>query len=351
MEQRAAEASRSLLFSILTSLPQPVVVVDDSGRAIVTNISYDTLLAGAQLEPRLRDASGQPIPPRESPLARAARGDSFTMEVLLTTQGGETRRFEAIGRPVLPGEGESARGVVVLHDVTDRTLVLLGQEFVSLATHELRTPLTAAGAYIELLHSMLSSQFPNEQLAHLAGQALTAVRRLGDRITDLADVQSVQSGKLRLDAQRVDLTSLVGQVVEVAQMLARGQKIALESAPGPQMADVDPRRIEQVVTNLLTNAITYAPDTERIDVRLRQSGHRVEIQVEDYGPGIPAVDLQTLFSRFFPVARSTPTSHHGLGLGLYLAKEIVDAHGGTISVDSIEGKGATFTVTLPLVEE
>jgi signal transduction histidine kinase len=133
-------------------------------------------------------------------------------------------------------------------------------------------------------------------------------------------------------------------------MLARGQRIVLESAPEPLVADVDPRRIEQVLTNLLTNAITYAPDTDQIDVRLLRSGNRAEIQVEDYGPGIPAVDLPKIFSRFFQVERSTQPTHQGLGLGLYLAKEIVGAHGGTISVDSTESKGTTFTLTLPLAE-
>jgi signal transduction histidine kinase len=99
---------------------------------------------------------------------------------------------------------------------------------------------------------------------------------------------------------------------------------------------------------LLSNAVSYAPDTQRIDVRLRRVRGQAELQVQDYGPGIPPADQEHLFSRFFQVERTDRPSSSGLGLGLYISREIVAAHGGTIDVASGEGQGTTFTVRLPL---
>jgi two-component system, chemotaxis family, CheB/CheR fusion protein len=113
----------------------------------------------------------------------------------------------------------------------------------------------------------------------------------------------------------------------------------------------DAGRLEQVLLNLLTNAIDHAPGGEQIDVRLRRVSDRAEIKVQDYGPGIPEAEVPNLFSRFYQVARSDTPAQGGLGLGLFIVHELVLAHGGTVAVNSVEGQGSTFTVRLPLIEE
>ncbi|HZC77516.1 MAG TPA: ATP-binding protein, partial [Ktedonobacterales bacterium] len=107
---------------------------------------------------------------------------------------------------------------------------------------------------------------------------------------------------------------------------------------------------QQVLLNLLSNAITHAPDSKTIEVRMRRVGNEAEVQVEDHGPGIPAEQLSNVFSRFFQVVGSRTHQHKGLGLGLYIASGIMKAHDGSIDVASVEGKGTTFTLRLPLAE-
>ena len=113
----------------------------------------------------------------------------------------------------------------------------------------------------------------------------------------------------------------------------------------------DADRLQQVLLNLLTNAITYASGSKRIDVRLRRVGNVAELEVQDYGEGIEAEHLPNLFSRFFQVIEDTPSAGQGLGLGLFISHQIVAAHDGTISVESTVGEGTTFTVRLPLLEQ
>jgi signal transduction histidine kinase len=136
--------------------------------------------------------------------------------------------------------------------------------------------------------------------------------------------------------------------------------LVLGSGVGPLLVNGDAARLEQAVLNLLTNAITYAPGSARIDVRLfRVDGtsvdgaatSMVEICVQDYGKGIAAKDLPEVFTRFYQVTLGNPLPAQGLGLGLYITRQIVEAHGGTISVESTEGNGATFIIKLPLLEQ
>ena len=132
------------------------------------------------------------------------------------------------------------------------------------------------------------------------------------------------------------------------QFLADGQAIRLDAATDPIRVCGDAGRLEQVLLNLLTNAIHYAPGTDPVDVRLRRTGGEAEIQVQDYGPGIAAEDLPNLFTRFYQVARSHEGTKRGLGLGLYIAQELITAHQGRIDVLSAPGEGTTFTVRLPM---
>jgi len=352
IERQASEERRAQLAAILTSLPVGVVVVNRGGHPILTNVVYDEITRSEDLgSVNMRDEEGRPLAANASPLARAAKGETFSMELTVTLpdRGGD-RRFEAYGRPIETMREDGARGVVVFRDISEHILLRAGQEFAGLATHELRSPLSAARAYLELLASIISSDESAEQRGYLLSHALIAVTRLGDRIADLGDVQSVEAGKLRLSMEAIDIVPLLSQSVEVARVMTQGQTIELESEPGPILVRADPHRLEQVLDNLLSNAITYAPDTKTIKVCLRQNGSQVEIDVQDHGPGIRAADLPHVFSRYFQVQRASPRSR-GLGLGLYLAKEIMDAHGGTISVDSVEGEGTTFTIRLDVAKQ
>lgn len=241
--------------------------------------------------------------------------------------------------------------VLVIRDITERSLHQLQDAFLALASHELRTPLTPLQSYLELIARTLGRKDPADpdiaRTLRYAGIAGGQVRRLGRLVDDLLDVARLQTGKLTLRRAPVRVDELAGRAIEIAQTLAAGQAIALDASGLPLTVDADAERLEQVLLNLLTNAITHAPGTERIDVCVRREGGEAIIEVRDNGPGIAAAELPHVFSRFYQT-RQRREGGGGLGLGLFIAREIVVAHGGAIAVDSIKGQGATFTVRLPL---
>jgi two-component system CheB/CheR fusion protein len=175
-------------------------------------------------------------------------------------------------------------------------------------------------------------------------------RRLESHIQELLDATRIQFGQLSLELTPLDMRSLVQQVADQTQPLASTQVIHTTLPESPVIVAGDAHRLEQVLVNLLTNAITYAPETERIDLRLATRDGAALITVEDAGPGIPADDLPHIFDRFFhsDSGQSSPGTLSGLGLGLYISREIVSGHGGTIVAQSTLGEGTTFEIRLPL---
>jgi signal transduction histidine kinase len=148
----------------------------------------------------------------------------------------------------------------------------------------------------------------------------------------------------------VDLVPLVQSTVAVVRLGTQGPVLVLDAPDRRLLVEGDATRLEQVLVNLLNNAIQYAPHSERIDVRLREEENAAELQVQDYGPGIRPADLPHVFTRFYQVTRSELYKGRGLGLGLYITKELVTLHGGTIAVESHEGAGTLFIIRLPLME-
>ncbi|MDQ3870455.1 MAG: ATP-binding protein [Chloroflexota bacterium] len=342
-QRRSSEDERARLEAILTGIADAVLVVDRERGRVLANEAYERIF-GAR-ESTLEDENGEALPPDGTPEWRAARGESFSMNFQLTAGDGTRRWFEARGGPIQDGDQDGGRaGVVVIRDISERSLRQLQEDFMALASHELRTPLTAVQGYLQLLTRRQEIR-QNDVLAKYAQTALSETRRLAQLIDELTDVTRLQTGKLKLDVEPVDLDDLVSRVVDVAQSLTRQSILVTRTArvtvPG------DAARLEQVVLNLVTNAIVHAPESERIELRLRESDGYAELQVRDWGPGIPGEDLPHLFSRLYQVARKGRRSKRGLGLGLFISKEIVAAHGGDIAVDSVEGEGAVFTVRLP----
>jgi two-component system CheB/CheR fusion protein len=239
--------------------------------------------------------------------------------------------------------------VVAIRDITERSLHRLQDEFLSLASHELRTPLTPLQGTLQLLLKQMQDLPADTPQRRYAERALAQVKQLGRLVSDLLDVTRLQSGKYTLNLEPVRLDTLLPQIIETAQTQTSTQTIRFEDDDGPLTVSGDAGRLEQVIVNLLNNAMTYAPQSKQIDVRLHRVGQEAEIQVQDYGKGIPEADLPHLFSRFYQAARGDKRSNKGLGLGLYIAHEIIEAHSGQMSVASEVGKGSTFTIRLPLL--
>jgi signal transduction histidine kinase len=221
----------------------------------------------------------------------------------------------------------------------------LKDEFVSSISHELRTPLTSIAGYVELLQE---EEGDPQKLGHLAIVARNSERLLA-LVSDLLFAARLQYGRLELERSPVDLRSLVVQCVDSARPRAQAASVRLElhAEDVPPIAG-EPAKLAQLLDNLVSNAIKFTPSNGHVGVRVTPHAEMIRIEVSDTGIGIPDVERERLFERFFRAQSALERQIQGTGLGLYISKAIVDAHDGRIGVTSTPGEGTTFIVELPV---
>jgi signal transduction histidine kinase len=261
------------------------------------------------------------------------------------------RHLVASDVPLLEDLGRRAGAAVenarLYHEAQEA--VRARDEFLSIASHELRTPLTPLQLHLQSLKRTLAAASPEglsvETLASKVAVAERQEKRLSRLVSELLDISRIRLGKLELRPEEVDLPSVVSDVLAHYRVeLAQAGCTVNVNAPEALRGLWDRARLEQVVTNLLTNAARYGHG-KPIDISLAQDGEAVRLVVRDHGIGIAPEDQQRIFERF---ERASSRNFGGLGLGLYIARQIVEAHGGTIRVSSELGVGSSFTVELPL---
>jgi PAS domain S-box-containing protein len=252
-------------------------------------------------------------------------------------------------------EAERARGTLArqnaeLVQLNERLVELdrLKDEFVALVSHELRTPLTSIRGYLELIREGKGGSITEKQERFLDVMNRNSERLLR-LVSDLLFVAQTQAGQLALDVQSLDLADVARESVEATRPLAAQKAIALTLDAADELKlSADRARLVQLLDNLLSNAIKFTPEGGRVDVTVSaQNGHAV-LEVADTGVGIPPAEHGRLFERFFRASTATARAVPGTGLGLAIAKAIVDAHDGSIAVESDGGGGATFRVELPV---
>jgi len=224
----------------------------------------------------------------------------------------------------------------------------LKDEFIALVSHELRTPLHSIGGFIELLlgDKIRDPATRRDCLIRVAGQT-EHLRRL---VEELLDLSRIEAGRLTMDRMPLSLGPVIEEVVTNLRGLAREKGLTLQvaSLPTLPLVEGDSRRLGEVITNLVHNAIKFTPAAGQVTVAAEVKGGEVVIRVTDTGVGIPPEALPRLFERFHQVG--SPSRHHeGMGIGLYISKGIVEAHGGRIWVKSELGQGSTFYVALPFL--
>lgn len=331
------------LTAILTGIADAVIVVDATGVPLLTSAVYTQWFGET---PCLTDEEGRPLAPAQTPEALATQGAAFTTTFTQTMEGGERRWYEAVGQPV-HSDGAQTWGVVVIRDITERSLRRMQEQFIGLVSHELRTPLSTITAALAALDKHLPEDADGRRYLRMAQPQAMRLARL---IDDLWEVTRIQRGTFTLNLAPVPLAHVVAQTIEIAQSLTPHQTITLTADEGPLLVQGDADRLQQVVLNLLNNAITHAALSPSIRVRLTQvDGAKAELVVEDDGPGISAEQFDHLFTRYTRAPNVRHRQTKGLGLGLFIVHTIVTAHGGTVSVRSHVGEGTTFTVVLPLV--
>lgn len=222
-------------------------------------------------------------------------------------------------------------------------------EFLATMSHELRTPLTAILGWTHLLRT---NTFGEEHIARALEVVERNARAQTKLIDDLLDVSRIITGKLRLDVRPVNLSAVIEAAVDAIQPTAEAKSIRLQSLIDPQAGPIsgDADRLQQIIWNLLSNAVKFTPKAGRVQIRLERINSHVEITVSDTGKGINPAFLPHVFDRFRQADGTTTRAHGGLGLGLSIVRQLVELHGGTVTVESDgEGHGATFTVQLPLM--
>jgi signal transduction histidine kinase/DNA-binding NarL/FixJ family response regulator len=357
------------LESILDLVPSPLLLMESgTGRMKFANRAAHAM-AGGQFPMDipvgdygrsyvLTDEQGELIANDDFPGARAARGEKVRdAEVVWQTPAG---KFSVLidSEEVPAIEGQPSRIILCLRDITHmkkiqvelKRLIGARDEFLSVASHELRTPLTS----IKLQTQMIKRNVAKGDVAALAParmekmveQTDRQVTRLTHLVDDMLDVSRIETGKLDLRAEPVDLVELVKEVVErlSPQIAQSGSPVTFHGAER-MIGHWDRFRIEQVLINLLTNAARYGGGSP-IEIEISSRGETAELSIRDHGKGIAPEDQERIFRRFERAISRSEVS--GLGLGLYIARQIADAHQGSLRVESSLGRGARFIVALPL---
>jgi two-component system CheB/CheR fusion protein len=347
-ERLSSQEERDRIRSILAGLGDAVVAVGHDGEIVMSNAAYARFFGSPTADVECEDAAGLPIPSEDRPRQRAARGERFRMEYAVAQPDGSRRWFEAVAEPLTAGD-RTWGGVMTIRDLSERTMRLSLERLMAAAGHELKTPVAALHGYLQLLERNLSAD-SSDQARIYAARALVQTRQIGELLERLFDVNRIHAGRLALVSAPLDLVEVVRNAADVGGMLPNAPEVRLLPTSGPIMLQGDSVRLEQVFVNLLSNAIEHAPGISTIDVNVSVSGSSAIVEVCDKGPGISADALPLLFKPYARLGKRAK-SGLGLGLGLYLAREIVIAHGGTIKAESTLGEGTAIIVRLPLGQQ
>lgn len=338
------------LTSILRSMSDGVISVNAHGKIILSNPPAEKFL-NLYRDPQNPKRSKN-LPPMLQEVFHYVLQDEAEQMGDIEDQG---RTWQLIMAPLYARE--QVRGAVaVMRDVTEeRRLEKLRKDFVANVSHELRTPLSMLQGYSEaLLDDIADSPEMRQELAQIINDESLRMSRL---VNELLDLARMEAGHIDLSLSDLTVKQFVDRVTRKFSGLAREKNVELvgEVSEDVPMVRWDEDRIEQVLTNLIGNAIRHTPENGRVTVRAKWINHQVYLEVEDTGTGIPEEDLPYVFERFYKAdkARTRKTNSGGTGLGLAIAKHLAHAHNGQISVSSEVGVGTTFCVQLPqiVVEE
>jgi PAS domain S-box-containing protein len=390
-EQRRAEEAiaeqREWLETTLESIGDAVIATDVRGRVVFMNPVAENLTGW-----RIDSARDRPCTEVfnivteqtrrvvENPVTRVLKDGvivGLANHTILIAADGTERPIDDSGAPIRNRDGRIVGAVLVFRDVSerrraeaereaaslDRERLLVAErtaraeaeranrlkdDFVAMVSHELRTPLNAILGWTDM---MLRKQSDQATVARGLDIVARNTRLQAQLISDLLDISRIVSGKLHLDIQSIHLASVIDAAVETIQHAADQKGIAIDRQLDPSIGPMagDPARLQQIVWNLLSNALKFTPKGGRVRVVLRRAGSQAELVVEDTGVGIRPDFLPYVFDRFQQADASRTRRFGGLGLGLSIVRSLVEFHGGTVRAASAgEGTGATFTIVLPL---
>jgi two-component system sensor histidine kinase/response regulator len=354
----ALQRSEARKTALLESIAEGVITTDAEGTITSINPAMERLFGWrpdevvgrmySEVYPSF-DSSGAPIPNEERTLSRALADNAIVtsrgFDVFFRVRDGRQLPVSVTAAPISGDDGRSVGAVEVVRDVSnEREVDQLKSSLVSTVSHELRTPLTMIQGFSELL---LMRDLAEERSREALNQINASAERLTRLIEDLLSVSRIESGRLvvRTEPERLD------EVVEdvVASFDEREERPLLTEVE-PDLPDVmaDRDKLVQVLTNLVSNALKYSPPDTEVKVRAAGTGASVQVDVIDHGIGLSAEEQSQLFSKFFRADRDEVRDAGGTGLGLYIAKSLVEMQGGALWVESEPGRGSTFSFSLPV---
>lgn len=347
MRDRVNQATRERdqLEAVLSAMTEGVLVLDAEHRVLLANPRLREMFhIWGQVEGRL---AAEVVRSSEvnSALDDASESDDLIAREVEVLVPRERTVMVHAGR--FPKEGERLGTVAVLHDVTElRRVDRVRSDFIANASHELRTPLTAIRGFADTL---LRSDLDKDSIAPYLEIIGRNSQRMADLVDDLLQLSRIESGRAVLEETELDLVGLCDQALkELAPRLEKAKLTAEFHCDADEVVCWSDRRaLEQVITNLLTNAVRYTNAGGRIDLELEDSEERIEIRVRDTGIGIPEASLDRIFERFYRVDAARSRVIGSTGLGLSIVKHLLRSLGGEVSVQSRVGEGSTFVVRLP----
>ena len=364
-ERRQLVEERERLFAeleaTLTGITDGLIVYNTNRQIVRMNAAAQAMLGFSEEERRqsslqrwehlhVMNQDGQPFPLEELPPYRALQGELVQGVVMVVehSPAGRTVWVSASAGPIYTAQGRVTGAILSLTDITAfHALQQRQEDFLRIVSHDLRNPLTIIQGHTQVLADTLHD-------AGIDGDAQASVeaihrstQRMNAMIQDLVDMTRLESGQLALTLQPVDLRSYLANLLSRTETLIDYARIRVELPADLPAVLADYNRLERIVINLLSNALKYSPSGAPVIVRAQQEAGMVRVSVTDEGPGIPPEEQPNLFQRYYR-AQSTRTAEEGIGLGLYITKLLVEAHGGRVQAESEVGKGSTFSFTLPI---
>jgi PAS domain S-box-containing protein len=353
--ERIVERERALFQTILDSASNPIIYIDAVSGWLRVNPQAEKLFAHPfhkeagreQYVSQLRFPDGRAMPFEELGATRALRGETVEWQELLVSRadGSEVPVLETAA-PVMIGDDVTGV-VVVFQDITVmKQLARVREEWIAVIAHDLRQPITIITGYVKLLTRVINPT--GAQVGKFFGHIMTSAQQLNRMVEDLLDISRIEAHRLSLERKPTDLPVLVRSVVDRSGEITRGHTVTVDVRGAIPTIEVDAGRIEQVLGNLLSNAAKYGDAGSPIDVTIDARGTDVRVAVTNRGNGITEEDARDLFKRFSRTRAARGGRVTGVGLGLYISKALVEAHGGTIEVESIPKRTTTFRFSLPL---
>ncbi|MFC1514764.1 ATP-binding protein [Candidatus Omnitrophota bacterium] len=336
--------------AVIRSIAEGLVVVNAEGKVIMMNPAAEKLLGSSKEKGMGKSLSDNLSEDQMVSLVKDSP-DKDNREIEVVSQQDETKKVLRASTAVVENENGQTVGMVsVLSDITkQKELDVLKSRFVASVSHELRTPLIAIDKSVALLLSKAAGELSEPQIEFLS-IAKRNLTRLSTLINDLLDMSKFEAGKMRVNFELASIAAIIAESVKGFTSWAASKSVVINTKvqEGMPPINVDPQRMIQIMNNLIGNAIKFTPQKGQITVEAVVKDDVIQVSVQDTGPGISEEDLGKVFDKFFQVSERAAVDMGGTGLGLSLAKEIVEVHNGRIWAESGKGQGARFIFTLPL---